>query len=141
MNFWRQRTRRLSILLFTLIGLVAPPTVNHAQAATTDARQNSIVNANHPLIQPSATINSILNDVIQQMQPALTNFMTTYSFDQVSRTANNLEAKYRSNRLSIDWDISSDAKLFVIVKVNGKQYCYTNTGTYSIKLNKSTRCR
>ena len=141
MNFWRQRTRRLSILLFTLIGLVAPLTVNHARAAITDARQNSIVNANHPLIQPSATINSILSDVVRQMEPALTDFMTTYSFDRVSRTQSNLEAKYRANSLSIDWDVSSDAKLFVVIKVRGKQYCYTNTGAYSIKLKKSTRCR
>lgn len=141
MNFWRQRTRRLSILLFTLIGLAAPLTVNHVQAATTDVRQNSISNANYSFIHPSATINSILSDVVRQMEPALTDFMTTYSFDRVSRTTNNLEAKYRSNRLSIKWDISSDAKLFVIIKVSGKQYCYTNTGAYSIKLRKSTRCR
>ena len=141
MNFWGQRTRRFSILLFSLISLFAPLTVNHVQAATTDVRQNSIGSANFSLIQPSATIKSILSDVVRQMEPALTDFMTTYSFDWVSRTTNNLESKYRSNSLSIDWDISSDAKLFVIIKVSGKQYCYTNTGAYSIKLKKSTRCR
>ena len=141
MNFWRQRTRRFSILLFSLISLFAPLTVNHVQAATTDVRQNSIDGANLSLIQSSANINSILRDVVKQMEPALTDFMTTYSFDRVSRTQSNLEAKYRANSLSIDWDVSSDAKLFVVIKVSGKQYCYTNTGAYSIKLKKSTRCR
>jgi len=124
-----------------LISLGSTLPMNHVQAATTVVRENSIGNANYSFIQPSATINSILSDVVRQMEPALTDFMTTYSFDRVSRTANNLEAKYRSNRLSIDWDVSSDAKLFVIIKVSGKQYCYTNTGAYSIKLKKSTRCR
>ena len=141
MNFWKQRTQRLAILPLMLISLDVTLPMNHVQAATTDVRENSIGNANYSFIQPSATINSILSDVVRQMEPALTDFMTTYSFDRVSRTANNLEAKYRSNRLSIDWDVSSDAKLFVIIKVSGKQYCYTNTGAYSIKLKKSTRCR
>jgi len=141
LNFWKQRTQRLAILPLMLISLGATLPMNHVQAATTDVRENSIGNANYSFIQPSATINSILSDVVRQMEPALTDFMTTYSFDRVSRTANNLEAKYRSNRLSIDWDVSSDAKLFVIIKVSGKQYCYTNTGAYSIKLKKSTRCR
>ena len=136
-----RNVHKFSVLMFALVFLNSPLQVNRVTAASLNTNKSSQSNTSHQYSRPSASINSILNDVIRQMEPALTDFMTTFSFDRVSRTANNLEAKYRSNGLSVKWDVSSDAKLFVVVKVSGKQYCYTNIGSYSIKLRKSTRCR
>jgi hypothetical protein len=137
----RHRERKLFVLAFALVFLISSLSVNQTAAATTDFNQNFIVDTTSSFNRPSVTDSSILRDVIRQMEPALTEFMTTFSFVRLSKTTSNLEAKYRSNKLSVKWDVSSDAKLFVVIKVSGKQYCYTNTGDYSIKLRKSTRCR
>jgi len=137
----RHRERKLFVLAFALVFLISSLSVNQTAAATTDSNQNFIADTTSSFNRPSVTDSSILRDVIRQMEPALTEFMTTFSFVRLSKTTSNLEAKYRSNKLSVKWDVSSDAKLFVVIKVNGKQYCYTNTGDYSINLRKSTRCR
>ena len=137
----RHRERKLFVLAFALVFLTSSLSVNQIAAATTDSKQNFIADTTSSFNRPSVTDSSILRDVIRQMEPALTEFMTTFSFVRLSKTTSNLEAKYRSNKLSVKWDVSSDAKLFVVIKVNGKQYCYTNTGDYSINLRKSTRCR
>jgi hypothetical protein len=89
----------------------------------------------------SATANSILADVVKRMEPALTHFLSTYSFTLLNSTETLLENKYRSKGLSIDWNISPDAKLFVVVKLSRKTYCYRGTGSYRIKLVKSSRCK
>jgi len=141
MNPRMRNVQKFAVIIFAIVFLSSPMQVNQVIAASQNTNTSSQLNTTHQYSRPSASINSILNDVIRQMEPALTDFMTTFSFDRVSRTANNLEAKYRSNGLSVKWDISSDSKLFVVVKVSGKQYCYTNIGVYSIKLRKSTRCR
>ena len=137
----RQKKRIQYILAVTLICSLSPLQINQLQAAPAAITLGSFDYANKSHLRPSATINSILRDVIRQMEPALTNFMTTYSFNRITSTTSSLERKYQSNSLSISWDISSDAKLFVVIKVNGKQFCYTNIGAYSIKLVKSKRCK
>jgi hypothetical protein len=136
-----RKIRTFAVLIFALVFLNAPLQMNRVTAASTNTNKSFQSKTSHRYIRPSASINSILNDVTRQMEPALTDFMTTFSFNRVSKTESNLEAKYRSKKLSINWDVSSDSKLFVVIKVSGKQYCYTNTGKYSIKLRKSTRCR
>ena len=137
----RQKKRIQYILAVTLICSLSPLQINQLQAAPAAITLGSFDYANKSHLRPSATINSILRYVIRQMEPALTNFMTTYSFNRITSTMSSLERKYQSNSLSISWDISSDAKLFVVIKVNGKQFCYTNIGAYSIKLVKSKRCK
>ena len=113
----------------------------NVRALTNSSNTQSIQIAENSLTTLSNSTNSILRDVVRQMEPALTNFLSTYSSALLNSTIVKLESKYKTNRLSIDWDISSDAKLFVVVKVDNKQYCYQGTGEYRIKLVKSKRCR
>lgn len=141
MSVRSKKKRILSTLAVTLICSLSSIQIKELQAAPSPISVRSFDYANRSHLRPASTINSILKDVIRQMEPALTNFMTTFSFNQITSTTSSLERKYSSNRLSIDWNISSDAKLFVVIKVNGKQFCYTNIGAYSIKLVKSKRCK
>lgn len=83
---------------------------------------------------------SILRDVVKQMAPAITNFLTTYSFTKIQAAESSLESKYASKRLNISWDVSTDAKMFVVVLLSGKKYCYQVKGEYSATLVKSSRC-
>ena len=109
-----------------------------AKAHTQDVRiQGEIV----AIERNSASTNAILADVVKRMEPALTHFLSTYSFTLLNSTETLLENKYRSKGLKIDWNISPDAKLFVAVKLSSKTYCYRGTGSYRIKLVKSSRCK
>jgi len=138
----RSKMKRIQrILAVTLICSLSSMQIKELHAAPSPISVRSFDYANSTHSRPAATINSILKDVIRQMEPALTIFMTTFSFNQITSTTSSLERKYRANSLSINWDVSSDAKLFVVIKVNGKQFCYTNIGAYSIKLVKSKRCK
>ncbi len=89
----------------------------------------------------SATTNTILTDVVKRMEPALTHFFSTNSLTLLYCTETLLETKYRSKGLKIDWKTSPDAKLFVVFKLSRKTYCYRGTGSYRIKLVKSSRCK
>jgi hypothetical protein len=75
------------------------------------------------------------------MEPALTHFFSTNSLTLLYCTETLLENKYRSKGLKIDWKTSPDAKLFVVFKLSRKTYCYRGTGSYRIKLVKSSRCK
>ena len=84
--------------------------------------------------------NSVLADIRRYMEPALTDFLSTYIDSNLVSTMVRLEKKYRSKRLNLDYNISKDAKLFVVIELSGKRYCYRGTGEYRIRLISSKRC-
>lgn len=100
--------------------------------------QHTLVDTTKPITKHTDA--AVLKDVLKQMAPAVTNFLTTYSFTKINATESYLESKYSSKRLGISWDISSDAKMFVVVLLSGKRYCYEVKGEYSARLVKSSRC-
>lgn len=115
-------------------------------ALTGLADASASVPAQNTRAEPFATLNieqsdaSVLKEVVRLIEPAITNFLTTYSFSQLNSTESQLELKYKSRRLSISWDISKDAKMFVVLVLSGKRSCYQVTGEYRAKLTKSSRC-
>jgi hypothetical protein len=86
------------------------------------------------------TDEAVLKDVLKQMAPAITNFLTTYSFTKINAAESYLESKYSRRVLAISWNISDDAKMFLVVSLSGKRYCYEVKGDYSAQLVKSSRC-
>ena len=137
----QSRFGRLAIAILVAMSLGTHLSAGNVRALTNSSNTQSIQIAENSFTTLSNSTNSILRDVVRQMEPALTNFLSTYSSALLNSTIVKLESKYKTNKLSIDWDISSDAKLFVVVKVDNKQYCYQGTGEYRIKLVKSKRCR
>ena len=137
----QSRFGRLAIAILVAMSLGTHLSAGNVRALTNSSNTQSMQIAENSLTTLSNSTNSILRDVVRQMEPALTNFLSTYSSALLNSTIVKLESKYKTNKLSIDWDISSDAKLFVVVKVDNKQYCYQGTGEYRIKLVKSKRCR
>ena len=100
---------------------------------------NAVHHSPETLIITASTA-SILSEVVRKMEPALEDFLTTYSFTKLTPTIDKLEYKYRSKKLNIDYNFS-DNKLFVAVKLSGKRFCYrATTPGNRIKLVKSTRC-
>ena len=100
---------------------------------------NAVQHSPETLIITASTA-SILSEVVRKMEPALEDFLTTYSFTKLTPTIDKLEYKYRSKKLNIDYNFS-DNKLFVAVKLSGKRFCYrATTPGNRIKLVKSTRC-
>ena len=84
---------------------------------------------------------SILKDVVKRMTPAITDFLMNWKFKMIGDTTYYLESKYAYKRLKIDWDnVTSDGKMFVVVLLSGKKYCYQVKGEYSATLVKSSRC-
>jgi len=100
--------------------------------------QYTLVGTSKPITKHTDA--AVLKDVLKQMAPAVTNFLTTYSFTKINSTESYLESKYSSKRLDISWDISNDAKMFVVILLSGKRYCYEVKGEYSARLVKSSRC-
>ena len=100
---------------------------------------NAVHHSPETLIITASTA-SILSEVVRKMEPALEDFLTTFSFTKLTPTIDKLEYKYRSKKLNIDYNFS-DNKLFVAVKLSGKRFCYrATTPGNRIKLVKSTRC-
>ncbi len=141
MNPNQSRVRRLTIAIIVATSFGVQLFAGNLQALkiSSSTQANQIAEGSYTMLSNST--NSILRDVVRQMEPALTSFLSTYSSSLLNSTIVRLEGKYKTNKLSIDWNISSDAKLFVAVKVDAKQFCYQGTGEYRIKLVKSKRCR
>lgn len=141
MNPNQSRVRRLTVAIIVATSFGVQLFAGNLQALkiSSSKQANQIAEGSYTLFSNST--NSILRDVVRQMEPALTSFLSTYSSSLLNSTIVRLEGKYKTNKLSIDWNISSDAKLFVAVKVDAKQFCYQGTGEYRIKLVKSKRCR
>ena len=120
--------------------LISGATASGASAKT-HANDSSFRQEIVAVEKTSATTNTILADVVKRMEPALTHFFSTNSLTLLYCTETLLETKYRSKGLKIDWKTSPDAKLFVVFKLSRKTYCYRGTGSYRIKLVKSSRCK
>lgn len=127
--------QRLAWILALALALSVGFQPSAALAASAPRKDNLAIRS-----WPSISTSTILADVVRQMEPALTDFFTTWSFDMVTQTQSRLENKYKRYRLSVNFDVSKDAKLFVTVKISGKRYCYTNVGANSIRLKSSKRC-
>ncbi len=135
----------LMVLIFLISALATPlpiaKTVNAQESSSPILRlSNSESTSVVHIFTPQISDQRILADVVRQMEPALTNFLTKYDFTKLNSTMDKLETKYKKNRLSIDYSVSNDAKLFVVVRIGLKKYCYRGTGNNRIKLYKSTRC-
>ena len=131
-----KKSVRITLLLILLSQYCSP--VLASPSKVENQIQHTLVGTTKPISKNSDA--AVLKDVLKQMAPALTNFLTTYSFTKINATESYLESKYSSKRLGISWDISNDAKMFVVVLLSGKRYCYEVKGEYSAKLVKSARC-
>jgi hypothetical protein len=140
MNKSRRVVKSFAIGSILMTQLISGATASGASAKT-HANDSRIRQEIVAVEKTSATTNTILADVVKRMETALTHHLSTYSFTLLHSTETLLENKYRSKGLKIDWNISPDAKLFVVVKLSRKTYCYRGTGSYRIKLVKSSRCK
>ena len=141
----RQSKSLVFMALILLASTVPNPVSAQAPVQTSNLRTKSFLPANS--VQQATDIQiitastaSILSEVVRKMEPALEDFLTTFSFTKLTPTIDKLEFKYRSKKLNIDYNFS-DNKLFVAVKLSGKRFCYrATTPGNRIKLVKSTRC-
>ena len=90
--------------------------------------------------QRSSSDRKILSKVVREMEPVLTRFLTNFDINALTSSVVKLERKYKARKLDIDYNISRDAKLFLVVKISNKRHCYQGTGNNRIKLVKSKRC-
>ena len=140
------QNKTLVCIAAALLASILPSNAStQALALTSSSRAESFPPANSVQYAPdiqmfTASTVSILSEVVRKMEPALEGFLSTYSGVKLSITIEKLEYKYRSKKLSIDYDFS-DSTLFVAVKLSGKRFCYrATTPGNRIKLVKSTRC-
>jgi hypothetical protein len=150
MQWFLKVLRQNKILTFVCAVLLAsnfPSSVNAQALSLPSAHRIEFIGAQNSDKQSpdtqivSTTTASILSEVLRKMEPALEDSLTyPYSQDKLSSTREKLMQKYRLKKMTIK-EVFSDDKLFVVIKLMGKRFCYrATTPGNRIKLVKSTRC-